>query len=135
MSNEPKCNIKEPHSHLVHGQTFECEKGQPDNNMSQPQLSVREKARYMFNERFLRISFGDGTANGGGKGLYFVPKENLSFDEIKDFIDQIITLAQEEKIKEIKNFICRFKIGGKGLSVQEQRIDNLLQEIADNIKQ
>ncbi len=27
MNNQLQCNIKEPHSHLVHGQTFECEKG------------------------------------------------------------------------------------------------------------
>jgi len=30
MNNKSKCNIKEPHSHLVAGQTFECEKGQQD---------------------------------------------------------------------------------------------------------
>jgi hypothetical protein len=28
MTNINQCNIKEPHSHLVQGKTFECEKGQ-----------------------------------------------------------------------------------------------------------
>jgi hypothetical protein len=28
MENKISCSIKEPHSHLVHGMTFECEKGQ-----------------------------------------------------------------------------------------------------------
>jgi hypothetical protein len=30
MENEPKCDNKEPHSHLVAGRTFECEKGQQE---------------------------------------------------------------------------------------------------------
>jgi len=30
MNNEPKCDNKEPHSHLVAGRTFECEKGQQE---------------------------------------------------------------------------------------------------------
>lgn len=38
-----------------------------------------------FDERFFRLKFGDGSAAGGGKGAYLIPKENLSFDEIKDF--------------------------------------------------
>lgn len=28
MENKINCSVKEPHSHLVHGMTFECEKGQ-----------------------------------------------------------------------------------------------------------
>jgi hypothetical protein len=41
MTNSSNCQNKNPHSHLVHGQTFECEKGVTE----EPKLSKEVDAK------------------------------------------------------------------------------------------
>lgn len=65
--------------------------------MTQPQLSVRERAREMFDAIFSQQKTAEGRS-------YLYDKEaECSVNPLimKDFIDQIITLAQEENRKRI----------------------------------
>jgi hypothetical protein len=57
MNNEPKCGNKEPHSHLVAGRTFECEKGQQENTMTYDKskyFSITEKP-FILNRVWLSV--------------------------------------------------------------------------------
>ena len=68
--------------------------------MTQPQLSVREKAREIYNEQDVIKTFIDITDRLGDK------KAREYLDSVMLYlIDQIITLAQEEKIKEVENIM------------------------------
>lgn len=75
--------------------------------MSQPQLSVREKAREMFDKEFgyKSLDFHDDYDGDGWNGASMVKSTGCddcarcqnAREAHKNFIDQIITLAQEEK--------------------------------------
>lgn len=59
--------------------------------MTQPQLSVRERARKMFDDNF-REMFFEKIAGA------------ITYGEIINFIDQIITLAQEDVVEKYGSY-------------------------------
>lgn len=71
--------------------------------MSQPQLSVREKAREMFDEKFLNPDiFSSKTPLNP---TYSDGKVGLLIEDFRNFIDQIITLALEEKRERVAELL------------------------------
>lgn len=59
---------------------------------------------------FFTPKVGDGTPMGGGKGIYLAPKENLSFEEVRNFLrssfrDAILAAFRETEVEEMKGNI------------------------------
>lgn len=67
-------------------------------SVSQPQISVRERAREMFEQKFVNLVDVTGFNDEYTRYAHRPTKKQR---EIMNFIDQIITLAQEEKISEL----------------------------------
>ena len=75
MQRENKCNNPEPHSHLVAGRTFECEKG------------VKQTMEERFDERFTEFDVENNSSS-----------DNLAMlKEIKSFIKSEIDTARTEE--------------------------------------
>lgn len=109
--------MTQPQLNCIKGQsTFGCtcekcqrELGEFVNKTFAPQLSVRERARNMFDEKFGKVEKYHqaywSEPDAGGVQTAVPYKFTDESNHIKDFIDQIITLAQEEKIKEIEKLV------------------------------
>jgi len=82
MNNIQTCAIKEPHSHLVHGQTFECEKGV---FMNQPIQENKERCQNcgMRIEDFRET--GQFYCDEEGKQRHDFPPQNTSREEIPEW--------------------------------------------------
>lgn len=48
-----------------------------------------------FDGEFSELRFGDGSPEGSGKSAYRVVKENTSLDDIKSFIEKVVSEAEE----------------------------------------
>lgn len=95
--------------------------------IKQLQLSVRERAREIYNEQDVIKTFIDITDRlGDKKGREYLDSVMLYL------IDQIITLAQEEKIKEVVNRLETMQL--IGLSFSEAQKDAYSSAIGDVIK-
>jgi len=86
MNNIQTCAIKEPHSHLVHGQTFECEKGV---FMNQPIQENKERCQNcgMRIEDFRET--GQFYCDEEGKQRHDFPPQNTSREEIREKFNKL----------------------------------------------
>jgi len=91
--------------------------------MTQPQLNVREIAEEKFNKGF---SFeGNNDPNDSPKMLFVKHHDGTKSiakpEYVLAFIDQIITLAQEEKIKEVENMKKYWHLHFEGVGDEIER--------------
>ena len=107
MNNQTQCNIKEPHSHLVAGQTFECEKGQPDCSIC------------------------------GRKGGHIMPIQDKSVKQYQEDIEAGVDVGKSThnlcksthnlpKSKELKRHICQYNDGKQSCDcfIKGQKAEN-----------
>jgi hypothetical protein len=101
-SQDKECNNKEPHSHLVHGRTFECEKGVVSQDKTN--WEIRERLNFNFNgiDGAIRVTIDK--------------KEIKSIVELYEYIESLLTEKEEEIVQKLDGIdktahICRFNDG------------------------